>query len=172
MVDAFEFTRDDLAANRAHKLTTDQQKRVAAYVKIAHTATRFAWIACIGSLVVFFGIAYYLRPADGFGQALPFLIAGAAVFMTIFIFFIVMGMIRSLHLKNQHISVIEGHAVRSFRKIKSGRWTAYYVTIAGIRFQLSSEAQFEAFRDNTNYRVFYIQYPPAHLILAVEPVQA
>jgi hypothetical protein len=167
-MDAFEFTDDDLVANRANKLTPVQQKRIAAYIKIANTSSRLALIACIGSIVIFFAIAYGLQPADGFGGELPFLILAAAVFMSIFIFFIVLGMIRSRHLHNRHISVVEGVAARSTRKVKHGRWTAYYVTIAEIKFQLSSRAQFEAFREDAHYRVFYIQYPPAHLILTVE----
>jgi hypothetical protein len=168
MMDAFEFTSDDLAANRANKLTTDQQKRIAVHIRIAKTSTRLALIACIGSILVFFGIAYRLQPADGFGGALPVLVLAAAVFMSIFIFFIVVGRIRSRHLYNGQISVIEGHAARSTQKLKNRRWTAYYVTIAGTRFQLSSRAQFEAFQDDAHYRVFYIQYPPTHLILSME----
>lgn len=167
-MDAFEFTDDDLVANRANKLTPGQHKRIATYIKIANTSSRLALIACMGSVVLFFAVAYRLQPAGGFGGALPFLIPAAVVFMTIFIFFIIMGMIRSRHLHNRHISVVEGVAARSTRKVKHGRWTAYYVTIAEIRFQLSSRAQFEAFREDVRYRVFYIQYPPTHLILTVE----
>ena len=168
MMDAFEFTSDDLAANRANKLTPAQQKRIAAHIRIAKTSTRLALIACIGSIAVFFGIAYRLQPADGFGQAMPVLILAAVFFMSIFIFFIIVGMIRRRHLYTRQISVIEGYAARSTRKLKNGRWTAYYVTIGEIRFQLSSLAQFEAFQDDAHYRVFYIQYPPTHLILSME----
>src|SRR5688572_25056194 len=113
MMDAFEFTSNDLAANRANKLTTDQQKRIATYIRIANTSTRLALIACVGTIAVFFGIAYRLQPADGLGQALPVLILAAVAFMSIFIFFIIVGRIRSRHLYNGHISVIEGQAARS-----------------------------------------------------------
>jgi hypothetical protein len=168
MMDAFEFTKDDLVANRANKLTAAQQKRIDAVIRIANTSTWLALIACVGSIVVFFGIAYRLQPAGGFGQELAILILAAGLFMSIFIFFIIVGMIRIRHLNNRHISVIEGYATRSTQKLKNGRWTAYYVTIAETRFQLSSQAQFEAFREDAHYRVFYIQYPPTHLILSVE----
>jgi uncharacterized membrane protein len=168
MMDTFEFTDADLSANRENKLTPDQHKRINTYIKIATTSTWLALIACIGTIGVFFGLAYRLRPADGFGQELPILILAAFVFMSIFIFFIIVGMIRTRHLNNRHISVTEGSAARSMRKLKHGRWTAYYVTIAETRFQLSSRAQFEVFQDNAHYRVFYIQYPPAHLILSIE----
>lgn len=167
-MDAFEFTDHDLSANRENKLTPDQHKRITAYIKIANTSTWLAVVACMGSIVVFFGIAYRLQPVGGFGEALPILILAAILFMSIFIFFIVVGMIRSRHLYNRRISVAEGYAARSTRKVKNGRWTAYYVTIAETRFQLSSRAQFEVFQDNEFYRVFYIQYPPAHLILSME----
>jgi hypothetical protein len=171
MMDAFEFTNDDLLANRANKLTHVQQKRITAHIRIANTSTRLALIACFGSIVIFFGIAYRLQPADGFGGALPFLILAVVVFMAIFIFFIIVGMIRRRDLDSRRISVIEGYAARSTRKLKNGRWTAYYVTIAEIRFQLSSQVQFEVFRDNARYRVFYIQYPPVHLILTMEQME-
>jgi hypothetical protein len=168
MMDAFEFTSDDLVANRTNKLTPGQQKRIDAHIRIARTSTWLALIACIGTIILFLGIAYRLQPAEGFGGALPILILAAVLFMSIFIFFIVVGRIRSRHLYNRNISVIEGQAARSTRKLKNGRWTAYYVTIEGTRFQLSSRAQFEAFQDHAHYRVFYIQYPPAHLILSME----
>jgi hypothetical protein len=168
MMDAFGFTRHDLLANQANELTPEQHKRINTHIKIANISTRLALIACIGTIVVFFGIAYRLQPAGGFGQALPVLIFAAGLFMSIFIFFIVVGTIRARHLYNRNISVIEGTAAQSTQKIKNGRWTAYYVSIAGIRFQLSSRAQFEAFQDNAHYRVFYIQYPPTHLILSLE----
>ena len=127
--------------------------------------------ACTGSVIVFFGIAYVLQPADGFGQALPYLTFAAALFIGIFIFFIAVGIIRSRYLNERHISMAEGSASRSIRTLKHGRWTAYYVTIGGVRFQLPSQDQFEVFRDNVQYRVFYIQYPPAHLILTLEQME-
>jgi hypothetical protein len=167
-MDGFEFTDDDLVANRASQLTPTQLKRIDAVIKIANTSTRLALIACVGSIGIFFGIAYRLQPAGGFGQELPILILAAGLFMSIFIFFIIVGMIRRRDLDNRRIRVIEGAAARSTRKLKNGRWTAYYVTIAGTRFQLSSHRQFEAFREDAHYRVFYIRYPPAHLILSVE----
>ncbi len=170
-MDAFGFTNDDLSANHANKLTQRQHKQIASYIKIAKMSTRLGLGACIGSVIVFFGVAYSLQPADGFGQALPYLMLAAALFISIFIFFITVGIIDSRHLNERHISMAEGPASRSIRKLKYGRWTAYYVTIAEIRFQLSSQEQFEVFRDNMQYRVFYIQYPPAHLILTVEPME-
>ena len=170
-MDAFGFTNDDLLANHANKLTQRQHKQIASYIKIARISTRLAWGACIGTVIVYFGIGYVLQPDDGFGQALPYLIFAVALFVGIFVFFIVVGIIRSRHLREKHISMIEGHAIRSTRKLNHGRWTAYYVTIGEARFQLSSQDQFEVFRDNTQYRVFYIQYPPAHLILTVEPME-
>jgi hypothetical protein len=170
MIDGFDFTNDDLLANRDNKLTQHQNKLIASYIKIARVSTRLALIACIGTVLVYFIIGYFLQPEDGFGQALPYLIFAIALFIVIFVFFIVVGLIQSRHLRERHISIIEGPASRSARKIKHGRWTAYYVTIGNIRFQLSSKDQFEAFRDNVQYRVFYIQYPPAHLILSFEPI--
>ncbi|MBC7879193.1 MAG: hypothetical protein H7Y59_18645 [Anaerolineales bacterium] len=170
-MDAFDFTNDDLLANRANKLTPNQHKQINSYIKIARISTRLALSACIGTVIVYFGIAYVLQPDNGFGQALPYLIFTAALFIGVFVFFIAVGIIQGRHLRERHISIIEGHASRSTRKLKHGRWTAYYVTIGNIRFQLSSQDQYEAFQDNVQYRVFYIQYPPAHLILAFEPIE-
>lgn len=170
-MDAFEFTNDDLLANRANKLTQRQHKKVASYIKIAKISTRFALGACVGTVMVYFGIGYALQPEDGFGQALPYLIFAAALFVGVFVFFIIVGIIQSRHLREGHISIIEGHASRSTRKLNHGRWTAYYVTIGDVRFQLRSKDQFEVFRDNAQYRVFYIQYPPTHLILTLEQIE-
>ncbi len=170
-MDAFEFTNDDLLANHANKLTQRQHKQIASYIKVARISTRLALGACVGTVMVYFGIGYVLQPEDGFGQALSYLIFAAALFVGVFVFFIMVGIIQGRHLRERHISLIEGHASRSTRKLNHGRWTAYYVTIGDVRFQLSSQDQFEFFRDNAQYRVFYIQYAPTHLILTLEQIE-
>jgi hypothetical protein len=170
-MEAFGFTNEDLLANHVNKLTQRQHRQIASYIKIARISTLLALGACIGTVIVYFGIGYVLQPDDGFGQALPYLIFAATLFVGIFVFFIVVGIIRSRHLREKHISMVDGHVIRSTRKLKHGWWTAYYVTVGEVRFQLSSRDQYDVFRDNTQYRVFYIQYPPTHLILTVEPME-
>ncbi len=171
-MDSFGFTQDDLLANRENKLTPRQQKLVTSYIKIAAVSTRLAVVACVGTVLLYFGIGYAMRPENGFGQALPYLIFAAALFVGIFAFFIMLGFSKSRQLRERQISTITGTANRSTKKLNYGRWTAYYVMIGNIKFQLQSQDQFDILQDNAQYRVFYIQYPPAHIILSLEPLAA
>lgn len=170
-MEAFGFTQDDLLSNRANKLTQSQQRKINSHIKIAKISTRFALAACIGTIILYFGIGYVLRPENGYGQALPYLLFGAALFAGIFIFFIWVGNFKARHLRNGQISIVEGMASPSTKKLDRGRWTAYYVSVGDVKFQLSNQGQFDALQANIRYRVFYIQYPPTHIILAIESLE-
>ncbi len=167
-MEAFEFTHDDLLSNRANKLTQSQQRKINSHIRIAEISSRLALGACIGTMILYLGIGYALRPENGYGQALPYLIFAAALFIGIFIFFILVGNFKGRHLRDGQISVVEGIASPSIKKLNHGRWSAYYVSVGDVKFQLSSQDQFDALRADVRYRVFYIQYPPTHIILSIE----
>ncbi len=170
-MEAFGFTHDDLLSNRANKLTQSQQRKINSHIKIAEISTRLALGACIGTIILYLGIGYALRPENGYGQALPYLIFATALFIGIFIFFILVGNYKGRYLREGQISIVEGTANPSTKKLNHGRWTAYYVSVGDVKFQLSSQDQFDALQANVRYRIFYIQYPPAHIILAIEPME-
>jgi hypothetical protein len=170
-MDAFGFNAADLSANRADTLTARQVERIGVYLKASKANSRLAFMACVGSVIVFTGIAFILQPAVEVLQALPYLAAGIALYGITFCFFIALGIFQARHLRDRRLSVVEGTASRSTRKLKQGRWTAYYVTINGVRFQLHDRDQYGSLQDGARYRIFYIHHPPAHVILTLDQIE-
>ena len=171
LMDAFKFNAEDLSANRADTLTARQIERMDVYLKASKANRRLAWVVCVGTVIVFFGIAFVLQPADEVRRALPYLVSGIALYMLVFGFFIALGVFQGRHLSGRRLSVVAGTASRSTRKLKQGRWTAWYVTIDGVRFQLHDQDQYKALQDDVKYRIFYIHYPPAHVILTLDQME-
>jgi hypothetical protein len=170
LMDAFGFNAEDLSANRADTLTEGQMERIAVYLKASRVNGRLAFTVCMASVIVFLGMTFILGPADEVLRALPYLASGLALYVLVFCFFIALGIFQSRHLSERRLSVVEGTASRSTRRLKQGRWTAYYVMIEGVRFQLHNQDQYQALQDGMTYRVFYIHHPPAHVILTLDQI--
>ena len=48
--------------------------------------------------------------------------------------------------------------------------TTYYVSIGTVSLQLQSKNQYDAIQAEQSYHVYYIHYPPTHIILSIEPL--
>lgn len=166
MFDAFDFTEEDLFANRAGRLSTRQKELLDVYLSIAKKRSRIALIAGVGSVFVLFGIALFAEP-NQFIQALPYLSIAAALYLSIFLAFMIVDFNRLRRLHARKVETAEGTAHLSSKKLRHGRWTAYYVTIDDIRFQIHRD-QFEAFQEGARYKIFFLNYPPTHWVLSVE----
>ena len=166
MQDAFDFTEEDLFANRAGRLSTRQKERLDVYLSIAKKRSRIALIVGMGSVLVLFGIAFFAVPKQ-FIQALPYLSIAAALYLSIFLAFMIVDFKKLRRLDAREVQTIEGVAHLSSKKLKHGRWTAYYVTIDDIRFQIHRD-QFEVFQERARYKIFFMNYPPTHWVLSVE----
>mgnify|MGYP003449523860 FL=1 len=88
MQDAFDFTEEDLFANRAGRLSTRQKERLDVYLSIAKKRSQIALIVGVGSVFVLFGIAFFAEPKQ-FIQALPYLSIAAALYLSIFLAFMI-----------------------------------------------------------------------------------
>lgn len=166
MFGAFDFTEEDLLANRAGRLSNQQNERLDEYLSVAKKRSRFALIVGVGSVLIMFGIAFFVEP-DQFPQALPYLSIAAALYLVIFLAFMIVDFNRLRRLDAREVQTVEGVAQLSSKKLKHGRWTVYYVVVDKIQFQIHRD-QFEAFQDGARYKVFFLNHPPTHWVLSVE----
>lgn len=167
--DIFQFDGDDLAQNRNGELTATQHKKLEAYRKTYRYGSILASIVMIGSIAVMAGIFIFNSDINSptMQQALPFIAGTLGSVLLIFAFFVLLGRFRARHLRSGKISVVTGSIKRSSKTLQHAG-TAYYVTVGKTRFQVPTQAQYDAFQPDTSYRIYYVQYPPTHIILSVE----
>lgn len=167
--DSFQFDADDLAQNRNGELTAAQHKKLEAYRKTYRCGSILAGISIVGSIAVMAGIFIFNSDINSpaMQQALPFIAVTFGSVLLIFVFFILLDRFRARHLRSGKISVVTGSIKRSSKTLQHAG-TAYYVTVGKTRFQVPTKAQYDVFQPDTSYRVYYVQYPPTHIILSVE----
>jgi hypothetical protein len=168
LMEAFSFSAQDLAANRAGAVSERQRELLDQTARMGSCAGRVA-------LLIFFGLAALLAvvpllaSADpSMDQARPFLLLTALGVACVASTFVVIGVRRAGALRHHELRVAEGVAACSSRRINHGRYMAYYLTLGSVRLQLQSQAQQEALRQGSLYRVYYAHYPPAHIIMSIE----
>ena len=169
---AFNFTADDVAANRQGYLTPAQKKVIAETRRARGCGARAVYIAMgasVAIIVVAFVLAGGLRVPRSTGALTAFAVA-ISVFIGIFLAAMIYDRVRSRDLRTGKISVAEGPAQRRTKEYKFG--TAFYVKIGRRRFQLPHPKQFDAFDEGTYYRIYYVKNPPVHIILSVETVES
>ena len=171
LLQVFAASLDDLVANRRGSLTPRQQQILARHIAIGSWSSRLAILVFLGSLAFFLiGAPLLIKEESVPQQVLPALGATVVVVLGIVGVFVGIGMRRLRTLRRANISVIEGPIRRTTKHIRHGRWTAYYLWIGRMRFQLLSEQQYKVFVEGRSYRIYYILYPPTQLILSLEEV--
>lgn len=169
LLQAFAYSMDDIVANRRGSLTTRQQEIIARHIAIGSWSSRLAILMFLGSAAFFLiGAPFLINEESVPQQVLPYLVGTALVLLVIVGVFVGIGLRRVRTLRQAHISVIEGTIRCTMKHFKHGRWTAYYGWIEGIRFQLTTEQQYKVLVEGKTYRIYYIHYPPTHLILSIE----
>jgi hypothetical protein len=169
---AFACSFDDLVANRGGSLTTRQQQLLAQHIAIGSTSSRIAiWMFLGSAAFLLIGAPFLINEGPIPQQVLPYFVGTVLVVLGIVGVFVGIGMRRVQLLRRAHISVIEGPIRRTTKRIRQARWIAYYLWIGGMRFQLTSEQQWEVFVEGRTYRIYYIHYPPTQLILSLEEAQ-
>jgi hypothetical protein len=166
---AFACSIEDLVANRSGSLTTRQQHLLARHIAIGSWSSRLAVLVFLGSAAcLLIGAPFLINEGPIPPQALPYIVGTVLVMLGIAGVFVGIGMRRVQMLRRGKISVIEGPIRRTTKRIRQGRWVAYYLWIGDMRFQLTSEQQYNAFAEGRTYRIYYIHYPPTQLILSLE----
>jgi len=167
---AFKFSEEDLAANRQRLLTDRQKQMVADQVRLARISSVLALLSVLGSILVFVGMAVLAEQGPIPPQAIPYLAGTGLILLCIVGIFIFIGLRRLHTLRAEKISMTTGLIHLTTKRFKHGRWIGYYAAINAIRFQLASKQQFDALNENTTYQIYFLHYPPAHLILSLEEI--
>ena len=167
---AFNFSAEDLAANRQGLLTNRQRQMVANQVKLVRISSTLALSSVLGSMLVFVGMAVFAEQGPIPPQAIPYLAGTGLILLCIVGMFIFIGLRRLHTLRAEKISMTTGLIHLTTKRFRRGRWTGYYATIDAIRFQLASKQQFEALNEDSTYQIYFLNYPPTHLILSLEEI--
>lgn len=170
LMKAFSFGAEELTANEEGKLTARQKKTLDQHIKISRFSSGLAMFAALASIGIMFGLLIFISPQSAIKQAAPYLAGTAFVFFAIMAVFTYIGLRRLRTLQDQEISILEGSIRLSEKSLDYGRLKAHYAWIDNFRFQLTSEAQFKVLVEGNKYRVYYIHYPPTHIILSVEEI--
>lgn len=78
---------------------------------------------------------------------------------------------RSADLRHRKIRVVEGPASTTTRQIHmrgGAKLPRYELTIGEVEFYVESPAMLAFFQEGAWYRVYYIHYPPPHIVLSAE----
>ena len=167
---AFAFSAEDLAANRQGLLTDRQRQLVANQVRLVRINSVLALLSVLGSILVFVGMAVFAEQGPIPPQAIPYLAGTGLSLLCIVGVFIFIGLRRLHTLRAEKISMTTGTIHLTTKRFKHGRWIGYYATSDAIRFQLASKQQFEALNEGTRYQIYFLNYPPTHLILSLEEI--
>ena len=90
------------------------------------------------------------------------------LFIGIFLFFTILGIVKSRDLKTGRISKVEGVVNKSDKSLKKKKYANYIIKIGGTYFPLYTPAQYNTFENGKSYCVYYIKNPNANIILSVE----
>ncbi|MFC2092321.1 hypothetical protein ACFLSV_00335 [Bacteroidota bacterium] len=166
----FEFSDEDLNSNRMNQLTPKQKKVVQRYLKGRNFGLKLATFVMVGSVIFFIIMAYLTNDIDssGFETALPYLLVVLFLFIGIFLFFTIFGILKSRDLKTGRISKVEGVVNKSYKSLKKKKYANYILKIGGTYFPLYTPAQYNTFENGKGYCVYYIKNPNANIILSVE----
>ena len=170
LMKAFSFGTDELAANKLGKLTARQKKILTQHIKVSRFSSGLAMTATIASIAILFGVLFFSSQGTVTKQAAPFL-AGTAFFVfAIMGIFTFIGLRRLRTLQNEEVNVMEGQIRLNVKSLDYGTMKAHYAWIGNFRFQLTSKQQFKVLVNGNLYRIYYVHYPPTHIILSVEDI--
>jgi hypothetical protein len=167
---AFGFTDEDLSSNKMNSLTPKQKKKVQQYLKGRNSGLKLAILIMAGSVIFFVVLTYLINDLDspGFKSALPQLILAFSLFVGIFLFFTILGMVKSRDLNTGRISIAEGVVNKSIGGKKKKKYGGLLFKIGKIDFLLYTPAQYNAFEDGKRYQIYFVKNPNANIILSVK----
>ena len=166
----FEFGEEDLYSNKMNLLSPKQKKIVQRYLKSRNFGLKLATFVMMGSVIFFIIMAYLTNDINspGFVTALPYLLLVLFLFIGIFLFFTILGIVNSHDLKTGRISKVEGVINKSDKSLKKKKHAGYILNISDTYFSLYTPAQYNAFENGKRYRIYYIKNPNANIVLSAE----
>jgi len=171
LLQAFEFTEDDLNANRQGKMSSGQRDKLDSFRK-ARRMSLIAYAVMAGLLVLgCIGAGLYMaftRQDPTIRMAVPLALGFATLLM--------LGGSANFYLRtrdvlNGTVSQAEGQArlfSRTYRDEDNITGTGWFLKLDGKEFRLVNEAQYQALEEGRSYRVYYVRGYPFNFMLSVD----
>jgi len=173
---AFDFTADDLAANKSGKLSARQEEKRAKRRRTRRWATRLALFFFIGTEAVI--IAILLMNTEPFDESNRDMLTAYAIFLALYngiiLFAMLYGYSRGRDLRRGAVSQVEGPIKLRVKKYRheSNLPNSYYGTIGKVKFQFETTRQHDMLQDGAPYRIYYVNMPPTGWILSIEAIES
>ena len=167
---AFEFTPDELALNRAGRLSPAQKAKLAQYRQMRGCGRRAALIA-FSLTAVGLAVMPFLVEGPGMEQARPFIWGPAALFFVIALLALLLDYLSGRDLAQGRINVMEGQVKVWSKRVKShygNLGAAYYLKVGRKKYQLETANRMQALRDGGPYRFYFVSNGRVPIILSVE----
>ena len=171
LLEAFSSTPAELDANEKGIITPRQRKLLDEHIRIGGCGTRAAIIAFVGSAAFMIALPFLTGDMPAATSALPWIAGTALLMLVIAGIFIAIGKRRLGRLRDPEVGMVEGVAECTIKEVGRQRWKAFHLRIGSQRFQLPTREQYDALVDGGSYRIYYVEYPPAHIILSAERIQ-
>jgi hypothetical protein len=164
----FAFSADNLAANRAGRLTDDQRGRARTLWRETVRRRELDYLAAW--VVVSVALLGWSALRGEFGLTIALIVGVALVFVTSAL----LRRYNARDLRSGMISAAEGEAAMRMYTLgtRAGRVMNYELDIGERSFFRDNEAELVAFERGCFYRVYYIRYAPAHMILSAEALDS
>jgi hypothetical protein len=168
----FNATLDDVVANRAGTLSEAQRAKLAQMRGCRKNASLVATGAMLLPVAVLFTIGYTQINFARYPEAQTMYLLVVGLIVVILLLSMLWTYRQGRDLDRERISIVEGPAQTEIRQIKvrSSRYPRYELTIGKVRFFMESERALKAFKPGRQYRVYYIRYPAASIVLSAEAV--
>lgn len=164
---AFGFDAEELELNRNGKISVHQRGMLDIYLRNFGCGTVAACVSFTGTAAIFILLPFFAGETVSYDARLALGIV-AVVIICVAAAFIGLGFYRISDLKKGRVTITMGTVVCSTKKLRHGRYTAYYVKIGDVKIQLDTAAKYQAFENGKKYRCFYVKYPPVHIIMSAE----
>jgi len=167
---AFGFTDEELLVNKQNILSERQKETIKKHYKGRNFGILIALVAVISSLIFFAIMIYTSFDTDSreFKESFPYFILAGTVFTGIFLFFILLSLIKSRDLRKGRISYEEGIISRADNIPSKSRLSEFVIRIGKTYFIFYNPAEYYAFENGKRYGIYFVRNNKFNIILSAE----
>jgi len=167
-MNAYSFNDTDLMENKRGKITQRQKILLDQYLRITRLNSQVAMLVTAASLLFLIIVFIFSGDGSSMKQALPYVAGVIFIVLVLTGTSVRIGLNRLRTLEEKQVQVRAGKLRLETKKLDYGTLKAYYAWIDDFRFQLASAKQVKALQNERGYKIYYIHYPPTHIILSLE----
>jgi len=167
-MNAYSFNDTDLMENQRGKVTQRQKKLLDQHLRITRLNSRAAMVVTAASLLFLIIVFIFSGDGSSMKQAQPYLAGMIFIVLVLTGTSVRVGLKRLRTLEQEEVRICEGKLRLELKNLDYGTLKAYYAWIDDFRFQLTSAKQVKALENGRVYKIYYIHYPPTHIILSLE----